>query len=530
MGSSQRTSAGTAILVDRTMAPLVTEDRILLEGRMQSVTLHLQDDSTLAIVNTYASRTSRSRAPLWKRISEANFTTDHTIIGGDFNHFEETGARGVAGHRCMHRRESASWHQMTLQYGLTDVWTLDSFGKMSKKEFTYDNGRKGQGAAVSRIDKFLVSQELDSKGGRIKAAPSIRRISDHSPLVLTICGRPSPPPTPINYFDTALLKEEAPRAALLDAWTGTQPTPSQDVEWPVWLEEASGRVLKCNLRIAREKKRAKGANIRHLHQKINLAEVQLQRDPEDEPTREILSRAQGHLADTLQEKITRNQQLNSASWFKYGDTCSKLFFDFHRIGKKRTPLKELKTEEGDIKGQEDLAHYVRSFYKRLYTSEANAPGTSEAREDSWASTPTRVSGVANDELTKELTLLEIKEAIVAMPKDKALGSDGIPTEFFQEFVEEISPTLLQAFSAMLRGGETSEWINKGLITLIPKSGDHAKIRNWRPITLLGSLYKILAKTLARRLQDLLPSVIRPNQTSFVEGRSILDNTFLAQET
>jgi len=89
--------------------------------------------------------------------------------------------------------------------------------------------------------------------------------------------------------------------------------------------------------------------------------------------------------------------------------------------------------------------------------------------------------------------------------------------------------LLQAFSAMLRRGETSEWTNKGLITLIPKSGDHAKIGNWRPITLLGSLYKILAKTLARRLQDLLPNVIRPSQTGFVKGRSILDNTFLAQE-
>jgi hypothetical protein len=137
--------------------------------------------------------------------------------------------------------------------------------------------------------------------------------------------------------------------------------------------------------------------------------------------------------------------------------------------------------------------------------------------------------LANDELTKDLTLKEIKEAIAAMPKGKAPGSDGIPTEFFQELVEEISPTLLQAFSAMLRRGETSEWTNKGLITLIPKSGDHAKIGNWRPITLLGSLYKILAKTLARRLQDLFPNVIRPSQTGFVEGRSILDNTFLAQE-
>jgi hypothetical protein len=116
-----------------------------------------------------------------------------------------------------------------------------------------------------------------------------------------------------------------------------------------------------------------------------------------------------------------------------------------------------------------------------------------------------------------------------MPKGKAPGCDGIPTEFFQEFINEISPTLLQAFSTMLRNGETSELINKGLITLIPKSGDHAKLENWRPITLLGSLYKILAKTLARRLQVFLPNVIRPGQTGFVEGRSILDNTFLAQE-
>jgi mannosylglycoprotein endo-beta-mannosidase len=82
---------------------------------------------------------------------------------------------------------------------------------------------------------------------------------------------------------------------------------------------------------------------------------------------------------------------------------------------------------------------------------------------------------------------------------------------------------------MLRSGETSEMFNKGLITLIPKSGDHAKLGNWRPITLLGSLYKILAKILARRLQAFLSSTIRPGQTGFIEGRSILDNTFLAQE-
>jgi hypothetical protein len=83
---------------------------------------------------------------------------------------------------------------------------------------------------------------------------------------------------------------------------------------------------------------------------------------------------------------------------------------------------------------------------------------------------------------------------------------------------------------MLNIGEASAHINKGLITFIPKSGDHSKLGNWRLITLLGNVYKVLAKTLAGRIQASLPHIIRPNQTGFVEGRSILDNTFMAQES
>jgi hypothetical protein len=69
MGNSQRISAGTAILVDRMTAPLIKEDGILTEGRVQYVTLHLPDSSELSIINIYTPRTSRDRAPLWKRLA-----------------------------------------------------------------------------------------------------------------------------------------------------------------------------------------------------------------------------------------------------------------------------------------------------------------------------------------------------------------------------------------------------------------------------------------------------------------------------
>jgi hypothetical protein len=123
---------------------------------------------------------------MWKQLNEANLVIDHFILGGGFNHWEETECEGVAGKRRMHRREVVAWHHLTLQYGLMDAWKLDNFQKMSAKEFTFDIGAFGARSMVSHIDKFFVSQDLDSRGGRIEAATSIQKFLDHSPLVLSI--------------------------------------------------------------------------------------------------------------------------------------------------------------------------------------------------------------------------------------------------------------------------------------------------------------------------------------------------------
>ncbi len=215
--------------------------------------------------------------------------------------------------------------------------------------------------------------------------------------------------------------------------------------------------------------------------------------------RGILLDAQGQLAEEFQASVARNHHLNSANWLRYGDTCSKTFFDFHRIGKKKALMRELETDSGIVLGQQDLTHYVTSFYARLYTSDAGSPGTAEAQDSCWQNVPCIVIDDANADLVNSLSLEEVGRAIRALPKGKAPGHDGIPMEFFHECEHEIAPDLLQAFTALLKEGKTSAYINKGIITLILKSGDHARLNNWRPITLLGSIYKILAKVLARRL-------------------------------
>ncbi len=214
--------------------------------------------------------------------------------------------------------------------------------------------------------------------------------------------------------------------------------------------------------------------------------------------RDILSDAQSKLAEVL-DSVVRNQHLSSAKWLTYRDTYSKPFFDFHRIGKKKALLRELETESGTIMGQSDLTDYIIDYYKRLYASEVNTLGTKEAQELCWFSVPAKVGENTNSFLTQKLTLAEVHGAIRALPKGKAPGHDGVPMEFFNECAQEVAPDLLNAFTAMLKAGETLPFINKGQITFIPKSGDQTRLGNWRLITLLDSLYKILAKLLVGRV-------------------------------
>jgi len=73
--------------------------------------------------------------------------------------------------------------------------------------------------------------------------------------------------------------------------------------------------------------------------------------------------------------MAHNRYLSAARWFRYGDTCSKPFFDFHHVEKKKALIRELETESGTVMGQINLTDYITDYYKRLYASGANAPST-----------------------------------------------------------------------------------------------------------------------------------------------------------
>nr|GFD14933.1 cysteine-rich receptor-like protein kinase [Tanacetum cinerariifolium] len=71
--------------------------------------------------------------------------------------------------------------------------------------------------------------------------------------------------------------------------------------------------------------------------------------------------------------------------------------------------------------------------------------------------------------------------------------------------------------------------NSLFITLIPKIHDPKFVSDYRPISLIGSLYKVVTKILARRLSSVLASLISNVQTAFLPNRQILDGPFIIDE-
>lgn len=129
-------------------------------------------------------------------------------------------------------------------------------------------------------------------------------------------------------------------------------------------------------------------------------------------------------------------------------------------------------------------------------------------------------------LLTPFTEQELFGALRSLDKGSCPEVDGLAPTFFLRHSEVLAPGLCCAFQEVMRTGEMPAALTKGLIFLIPKEGGNVEeIRQWRPITILNSAYKILAKALSLRLQPMLDSLIHPTQTGFVKDRSILDNIF-----
>ncbi|GJV61243.1 RNA-directed DNA polymerase, eukaryota [Tanacetum coccineum] len=134
-----------------------------------------------------------------------------------------------------------------------------------------------------------------------------------------------------------------------------------------------------------------------------------------------------------------------------------------------------------------------------------------------------------EDLERLVTYDEVKRAVWDCGANKSPGPDGFTFEFFRKFWKTLDQDVFQAVSDFFENGHIPRGCNASFIALIPKIHDAKIVKDFRPISLIGSIYKIITKILANRLCNVLPCLISEVQSAFVSNRNILDGPFILDE-
>lgn len=103
--------------------------------------------------------------------------------------------------------------------------------------------------------------------------------------------------------------------------------------------------------------------------------------------------------------------------------------------------------------------------------------------------------------TGPFTIEEIRKAVRKMKTGKAAGPDGIPMEYLKAMGEDNTREVLSFINRWYEAEEIPQDILEAQVVLIFKKGDASDLANYRPISLLNAVYKVLASMIQTRLAE-----------------------------
>lgn len=173
---------------------------------------------------------------------------------------------------------------------------------------------------------------------------------------------------------------------------------------------------------------------------------------------------------------------------------------------------------------------IHTFYAHLFSSSGNSSATSFACSHTFRKTHDRLIDIQKRTLNRPPTLKEIKETLDSFPRNKWPRIDSLTIEVYKCFWAFISNDLFAFVLSFWSTCSLPDKVKEGVIKPVPKKPNKQWLANWRPLTMLTTLYKLLAKLAANRLKPLLPQLISHQQTGFVSRWNILENISIAWVT
>ena len=482
-------------------------------GRVVSVVIKLNDYS-LNIVNIYAPTNLTERKVFFENLHEYFLPSDSIVIAGDFNCYEYQSDKTGGNLSC-----AKYLADFRTTFNLVDAWHRLN---PRSRQCTWFNSDFSIG---SRLDKFLVSQSLFSFVSNCEIKPFC--LSDHDIVYLTLRLDDLRPRGPgLWKFNNSLLQDTNFIEYITDRMNalieGIEHFPSVKLWWDFFKNSLQAEITSFS--------RTKRKNLSHERVVLTNEIIRLKAllVSGDLSVSLIIRDLENKLKDLVLKELSGVTIRSKARWLEEGEKPSRFFFKLERERIQRNSISSvLNSDDVEVFSHTEIEHEIVQFYSHLFSPETIDP---LCKQTCFASIENHLDFTQQQSCEGFLSRQELSDAVKTLNLGKSPGSDGFSVEFYLFFWDILGPLLLRVANQCFRDGNLCDSMKGSVTRLIyKKRGDIKNLKNWRPISLLNVDYKIISKVLTLRLSKVLESIVNPDQTCSVPGRSILSNVTLLRD-
>ena len=502
-----RQARGVSLLVKRSLDASVDLVHADVEGRLIVADIAVKSGA-FRVVAVYAPNDRDERVAFYRRLEPFLVDSSRLVLVGDWNAILDPkidrgrGAKGKA-------RADRSLVNLINDFGLIDRYRADHPGReMWTWALRWPSLR-----VVSYLDRMLVRRvDLD-----LLDCPTFHRLdySDHKLVCARVVLENRPRLAGYWKFNLSLLDRRDFREQLIRL---VQRELVGAVIGNRWWERLKSKIRAFVTKFSQRLALDKANKMKALEDSLSRAEAGGD-SLEIALAKEALRRSS---SERYQGQVVRHK-LNKMS-NEAVNMGAELRKEEFRRGSDRF-IREVVTPEGHtLRSADDMCEAFRRHFENRFTKE---PGLRTDEFRSYLADFPRLSPTEAAGCEGEITESDVHSALKKVGRGKSPGLDGLPYELYLRLSHIFVPILTVVFNNWFRQGSVPRRITRGVITLLRKDkGGGGNLDNYRPITLLNTELKILAKILTERLQLVADRLLGPEQTCAVKGRTIQSNLHL----
>lgn len=335
-----------------------------------------------------------------------------------------------------------------------------------------------RGHSKRKLDRLFIRPEWITTYPSLKVSLLKRTISDHCPLLVQSRDK-NWGPRPFRFLNCWLSHPSCSKV-IKDSWSTSLNLPIAE----------KLKVVRGNMRTWNKAEFGKiDEHIKSLEDKIQATDNRANEGALSNS--EVLDRksAQTELWGWLRKKESYWAQNSRLKWLKEGDRNTRYFHTVATMRKRKNQIDKIAVGGEATDDPSKIKQEAVNFYKKIFHEDHHHRPTFQGLAFNTLN-QSQATG-----LVERFSHKEIDQEVASCDASKAPGPDGFNFTFIKNASEVIKSDVYGLVQEFWKTSRLPRGCNTAFIALIPKSDNPMEFKDYRPISMVGCLYKIISKLL-----------------------------------